>query len=268
MGAKVKQIESQSLQTESVTPSVICRYGYKKAKAEEAKTWMMEIKDNADPMEDPFEKAIEKKRENKAKNELQRLRNIARAKNVKVPQVGLNPVDTATKQSLDDIKKASGSENYRLHILWSNEHHVLLSLDLAKKSTASLGKFQDKLSNSMEKQAAKNVTGKKRKFDPLVSTGEKDKMLKILDQMSSKKPKLDISKAVGKTMHEDEQASSEQKQRSAGKRGKKGGGRGGKKGGGGGGRGKGGGRPQKGGGPRGKKPGRGGGAKAGRGKRR
>ena len=53
-----------------------------------------------------------------AKNELQRLRNIARAKNTKVPGVGLNPMNPAESQSSNDLKKAS---------------------ELAKKSTASLG---------------------------------------------------------------------------------------------------------------------------------
>ena len=86
------------------------------------------MQDNADPMEDPFEKAIESKREKVAKNELQRLRNIARAKKVKVPGgAGLTPAagsKDAPGQGSDDLKKAA---------------------ELAKKSTASLGKFQKKL---------------------------------------------------------------------------------------------------------------------------
>ncbi|QQP40067.1 Ribosome biogenesis regulatory protein [Caligus rogercresseyi] len=47
----------------------------------------MEMKGNAPDNEDPFEKATEKKRERVAKNEIHRLRNLARAKNVKVPSV-------------------------------------------------------------------------------------------------------------------------------------------------------------------------------------
>ena len=59
-------------------------------------------------MQDPREKAIEEKREKVAKNELQRLRNIARAKNTKVPGVGLTPTASADpKQSSNDLKKAS-----------------------------------------------------------------------------------------------------------------------------------------------------------------
>ncbi len=70
-----------------------------------------------------------------AKNELQRLRNIARAKKVAVPGVGLTPlVSKATAPAISasqDLQKAA---------------------DLAKKSTASLGKFQEKLPAAMEKK--------------------------------------------------------------------------------------------------------------------
>lgn len=41
---------------------------------------------------DPFQKAIEEKRERVAKNELHRLRNIAKAKKVNLPGVGLAPI--------------------------------------------------------------------------------------------------------------------------------------------------------------------------------
>ena len=58
-------------------------------------------------MEDPFEKAKEAKRERVAKNELQRLRNIARSKKVKVPGVGLTPVNPGQPQSSAELKKAA-----------------------------------------------------------------------------------------------------------------------------------------------------------------
>ena len=191
------------------------RYGYKKVQAEEEKNWIMPYKGDK-PDEDPREKAIEKKRENVAKNELQRLRNIARSKKVRLPGVGVAPmVNKQNSQASGDLKKAA---------------------DLAHVSTASLGKFQDKLSGQMEKTAAKGGkggTGKKRKFEPLVNAGEREKSLKILEQMSSKKPKIDMAQAVGKAIHQEDTQRSQQK---AGKGGKKGGKGGGKKGGGGGGK--------------------------------
>ena len=146
--------------------------------------------------QDPFEKAIEDKRERVAKNELQRLRNIARAKKTKVPGVGLTPTTSKQGQSSDDLKKAS---------------------ELATKSTASLGKFQQKLPNNLQKKV-KAPKGKKRQFDPLVHDGEKEKNMKVFEQISSKRAKLDVTKAVGHQINSDERARSDQK-----KGGKKGG---------------------------------------------
>jgi regulator of ribosome biosynthesis len=67
-------------------------------------------------------------------------------------------------------------------------------MHVAKKATASLGKFQAKL----PKEKPLKGTGKKRKFDPLVidSNKEKSKNLEVLSKVMSKKPKIDIDKAV------------------------------------------------------------------------
>ena len=104
---------------DDVVKEWIPRFGYKKAVAETEKNWVMEYKEGDN--QDPREKMIEEKREKVAKNELQRLRNIARGKKTKVPGVGLAPMNPTESQTSDDIQKAS---------------------HLAKKSTASLGKFQ------------------------------------------------------------------------------------------------------------------------------
>ena len=155
-------------------------------------------------MQDPREKAIEEKRERVAKNELQRLRNIARAKNTKVPGVGLTPTASADpKQSSNDLKKAS---------------------ELAKKSTASLGKFQEKLPKAMEKRS-KGAGGKKRKFDSLLgnSNEEKAKNLKVLDQITNKQPKLSVTKAVGHHINQEEKSRSADKR--SNKKGSKAGGK-------------------------------------------
>ncbi len=103
--------------------------------------------------------------------------------------------------------------------------------DFAKKSTASLGKFQQRLPGQLEKvDAKKGSTGRKRKFEPLVNAGEKEKSLKILEQISNKAPKLDMTKAVGKEIFKEEQEAKSNK--AGGAKGKKGKGVG-KKGGGG-----------------------------------
>jgi len=189
------------------------KFGYKKAQAEQKKNWMMEIKDNADPMEDPFEKEIEAKKERVAKNEIKRLRNIARAQKVKVPGAqGVAPIlggKGSVQNSGQDLSKAA---------------------ELAKSSTASLGKFQEKLSGKLEKanEASKKEKGPKRKFDPLVSESgtEKERNLKVLDMITSKKPKLDLNKAVGKQINKEDKEKSEEKSNARGKG--RGSGRGGK----------------------------------------
>lgn len=75
-------------------------YGYKRAAAQKEKEWCIEVPQNADPMEDQFEKVSNAKSERVAKNELQRLRNIAKSRNVKIPKVGLTDVD---KSSSSDV---------------------------------------------------------------------------------------------------------------------------------------------------------------------
>merc|ERR1712217_455497 len=75
----------------------------------------------------------------------------------------------------------------------------------------------------------KTPQGKKRKFDPLVNNDEKAKSLKVLEQINSKKSKIDITKAVGRQQASDEHEQSEEKKTKQG--GKKGGKPGGKSGG-------------------------------------
>ena len=135
-----------------------------------------------------------------AKNELQRLRNIARSKNTKVPGVGLTPTTKVDAQTSNDLKKAS---------------------ELAKKSTASLGKFQDKLPSALEKQV-KPTKGKKRKFDSVTgsSNEEKAKNLKVLDQITSKKGKLDVTKGVGQHINTEEKGRADEKKQGNKKQGR------------------------------------------------
>ena len=74
-------------------------------------------------------------------------------------------------------------------------------------------------------EAGKKVKGPKRKFDPLISDSnkEKEKNLKVLDMITSKKPKLDMNKAVGKQLNKEDADRKEEKQRdsSSGRKGGK-----------------------------------------------
>ncbi|XP_076808178.1 ribosome biogenesis regulatory protein homolog [Clavelina lepadiformis] len=146
------------------------RWGYQRAK-DDTKEWVLEVPKNADPNEDQFAKKMKEKKEKVAKNELQRLRNIARRSGKKVPGVGA----TMT---------AGNGKNPTPTELESTFH-------LAKKSTASLGRFEGLLKNE---KPQKN-RGKKRKFQPLM-TSEKDQQLKILGQMYKKAPQVNVEKAA------------------------------------------------------------------------
>uniref|UniRef100_A0A3P8W6H6 Ribosome biogenesis regulatory protein n=1 Tax=Cynoglossus semilaevis TaxID=244447 RepID=A0A3P8W6H6_CYNSE len=132
-----------------------------------------------------------------AKNELNRLRNIARSQKGKVPGVGLTPT---AQQSKDDLGRA---------------------VTVAKTSTASMGRFQDRLP---KEKPAKNM-GKKRKFEPLIGdfSNERQKQLELLKVLGNKTPKLDITKAVNKQMREEDREEAAAKYRKgAGKKGRKG----------------------------------------------
>lgn len=73
--------------------------------AEGEKDWCLEVPGNADPMEDQFERKAEGKAERCSKNELQRLRNLARAKKVDVPGTGLTSKEKPSKVEVS-ISKA------------------------------------------------------------------------------------------------------------------------------------------------------------------
>lgn len=171
------------------------RWGYKRAN-DDTKDWLIEVPETADPNEDQFAKRVKAKKERVAKNELNRLRNIARAQKVKVPGVGLLP---KAQQSKDELARA---------------------VDVARSSTASAGRFQDRL----HKEKPPKNTGKKRKFEPLIGdfSNERQKQLELLKIMDSKKPKLDITKAVNKQMREEDREEAAAKHKKGGKKGRKG----------------------------------------------
>ncbi|XP_060522023.1 ribosome biogenesis regulatory protein homolog [Cylas formicarius] len=152
-------------------------YGFKRTRAEREKNWVMEVPTNSDPMEDQFSKKMNNKSENVAKNELQRLRNIAKAKKVKVPRVGVLNADVSSAKDLQ------------------------VAVTVAKASTASLGQFQNKLPKEKEARGVSAITpgaSRKRKLAPISAALEKDEQLIIVDSILSKRPKLDVTKVVSK----------------------------------------------------------------------
>ncbi|KAK3091416.1 hypothetical protein FSP39_019741 [Pinctada imbricata] len=155
------------------------RWGYDRAN-DDTKDWLIEIPQNADPNVDYFEKRKKEKKERIAKNELQRLRNIARSQKSKVPGVGLTPTEMPSKE------------------------HLGKALAVANKSTASLGKFTQKL----PKEKPSKFTGKKRKFEPNYGDlkSESSKQLEILDSIQRRVPVIDTVKAANISIMQDQQS--------------------------------------------------------------
>lgn len=158
------------------------RWGYERAN-DEQDDWVLEVPENADPMEDQFEKRAKAKKERVAKNELQRLRNLARANKGKVPGVGLTPTDKPDK---DYLSKA---------------------ISVAKKSTASLGKHDKKLPNEKEGRRAK------RKFESNLENleSEKKRALDVITKIGKNKPIINTSKATNISIRDEQLAKSAEK---------------------------------------------------------
>lgn len=160
-------------------------YGYQRAAAQKEKDWVIEVPQNLDPKTDMFATKIEAKSERVAKNELQRLRNIAKSKGVKVPRMGIPTADKL------------------------NSNQLLMANTVAKASTASLGKFQPKLPKEKEvrSKGVAEITpgvGKKRKAKHLDIKAEKERNMSTITALLNKRPAIDIEKAVNKQMYEDQ----------------------------------------------------------------
>ncbi|XP_050523562.1 ribosome biogenesis regulatory protein homolog [Daktulosphaira vitifoliae] len=157
-------------------------YGYKKAAAEKEKDWILEVPGNApDPNIDLFAQKREAKKERVAKNEYQRLRNIAASRKIKVPAVGLPPLEGT---------------------LHSNQ--LKTAVDVARISTASVGKFQPKLKKE-DLSKKKSIPGLKKEKVPAKSMNEeKQNSLQILETINNKKPKFNLEKAANKAIYEEE----------------------------------------------------------------
>jgi regulator of ribosome biosynthesis len=102
------------------------------------------------------------------------MKNIARAQKVQVPRAGFVSEDSATAKDL------------------------LVAATVAKASTASVGKFQDKLPKEKTARGIgvkELIPGAKRKrtVDPKM---EKSEQLETVTKILNKRPKIDVDKAV------------------------------------------------------------------------
>ncbi|XP_024887842.1 ribosome biogenesis regulatory protein homolog [Temnothorax curvispinosus] len=169
-GIQTKKKGKSKLKWDEELKKWIPTHGYKRAKAEEQKEWLVEAKGNGDSTEDPFSKTKSAKQERQSKNELQRLRNIAKSKNVKLPRVGLPT---------------------REH--FSNSQQLSEALTVARTSTASVGKFQSRLPKEKDaKGIAKEMSGmkRKRKAPPLNPIEEKRQNKGLIDSVLKTSTKI------------------------------------------------------------------------------
>ncbi|XP_067006554.1 ribosome biogenesis regulatory protein homolog [Anabrus simplex] len=197
----ITKSKKSKLAWDDILQKWVPKYGYKRAKAEKEKDWLLEVPKTADPLEDQFQKQADTKREKVAKNEFQRLRNIASSKNIKVPRAGLPSAE------------------------FLNATQLGAAVTVSKASTASLGKFQAQLPKEKpaKKIGALLPNSKKRKRPMLAPEKEKKSHLDILDGILKKKPKIDVEKAVNKQIYQEQQARSAEKEQQSHQRSRSGG---------------------------------------------
>ncbi|XP_022208321.2 ribosome biogenesis regulatory protein homolog [Drosophila obscura] len=156
-------------------------YGFKRAEAEKSKDWILEVPQNADPNTDMFQKKIDLRNEKVAKNEIQRMKNIVRARKVDMPRSGYLGPEAASSSQL------------------------LTAVTVAKSSTASVGKFQNKLPKEKEARGLgvkELIPGGKRKASHITSN-EREANLDLIKSVLHKKPKLNVDKAISMQKEED-----------------------------------------------------------------
>ncbi|NXN43010.1 RRS1 protein, partial [Rhinoptilus africanus] len=154
----------------------------------------------ADPEEDQFARLRREKQERVARNELNRLRNLARAHRAgtAIPAAPLHPTGHQSREELGHVAR------------------------VARVSTASLGRFQPRLPKESAETPSRNA-GKKRRFEPLLGNlaAERSRHLELLRDMGSKKPVLDITRAVNKQLRQEEAEAAAAKGKKQSQRGKR-----------------------------------------------
>ena len=136
---------------------------------------MLEVPKNVDPNEDMFQKKTDLRNEKVAKNEIQRMKNIVRARKMEVPRSGYLGPEAASSGQL------------------------LTAVTVAKGSTASVGKFQSKLPKEKEARGIgikELIPGGKRKASHITEQPEKEVNLDLIKSVLNKKPKIDVEKAI------------------------------------------------------------------------
>lgn len=143
-GLRTKKKGTSKMKWDDILQKWTPTYGFRRAEAEKQKEWLIECNNEGKPITDPFEEAKKSKKERVAKNEFQKLRNIAKARNIKLPKVGL----PSTEHFKDAKQLATGAR-------------------VAEITTASLGKFTEKIKKPTLQTLKGGKVKKKRKTGQL-----------------------------------------------------------------------------------------------------
>ena len=178
----IKKKKQSRMVYDEETKQYIPRWGYKSKQNQKDREWAIEVPEHIDQNTDMFAKRNEEKKKRTDKNEFNRLRNIARNsghKKADPTKLGINPVGGGSK---DDL-------NRNFHV--------------AKKATASMGKFDNKVAGEEQTMREK---GKKRKFydatgnskNNVLGATEKERFLNIASDIQNGGSILNAKKAAGR----------------------------------------------------------------------
>ncbi|WVQ73560.1 hypothetical protein IAR50_003138 [Cryptococcus sp. DSM 104548] len=149
----------------------VSRWGRNGKNKEKEEQWLHEVKAGADADQDPAKTARAERKERINKNLKQQQANIAAAAKKSAPIVNLasTPGTDANSTTLSQAQKKSARE--------IRKSELNRSMLISKTSTASLGKFDEKI------EGEPKARGMKRKFEPTVGKsfeGEKSSAMDVL----------------------------------------------------------------------------------------
>jgi len=161
------------------------RWGYGRAVKDQSQDWVIEAKPGDDGSIDPWTKMEMEKKERVAKNKKQQLRNLKAATGNRAP----GTIDLTSAAGLTPSKKGK------------TKSHVDVALQVAQRSTASMGKFDP---HRPAEPARKPERQQKRDELQFNSAAERAQNLSVLNRVLGKTPKeserFDAEKAANQAL--------------------------------------------------------------------
>ncbi|WWD22607.1 hypothetical protein CI109_107100 [Kwoniella shandongensis] len=153
------------------------RWGMGGKNREKEDQWLHEVKQGEGADLDPAKTARAERKARIAKNEKQHAANVSIAANAPKPISALRDPNAKPSSSLSDSQAVKQSSRNK------RKAELERSMLISKTSTASLGRFDEKIDGEPK------VKGVKRKFEPTVTSGgfdgEKEKALGVLKRVES-----------------------------------------------------------------------------------